>query len=244
MGPHAARHLYIEAVHRLDDLGAVLILVAHGTSQEGFDADWRLIELVRSKATSSADASCSTKQTSTPHSRGSTNSACRRRGWKTPRLGRGNDGRRTTAATGRPSLDNPGRPNVTTAAKACGPRSRSGPEKESSNAFRTFTEQLALRVETVAIRDLGSHSHTRAGRDSEAADQPVVVESLTVEVDDCRPGAQHRELRSRRHRRRLAELDARYLAGEAAEHAHTWAVVAGATPRSTGTKFPRQHRIG
>ena len=31
------------------------------------------------------------------------------------------------------------------------------------------------------------------------------------------------------------ELDARYLAGEAAAHAHTWSVVAGATPRSTGT---------
>ena len=33
----------------------------------------------------------------------------------------------------------------------------------------------------------------------------------------------------------FAELDARYLAGEAAAHAHTWSVIAGATPRSTGT---------
>ena len=33
----------------------------------------------------------------------------------------------------------------------------------------------------------------------------------------------------------FAELDARYLAGEAAAHAHTWSVIAGLTPRSTGT---------
>ena len=30
------------------------------------------------------------------------------------------------------------------------------------------------------------------------------------------------------------ELDARYLAGEAAAHAHTWSVIARATPRSIG----------
>ena len=37
---------YIEAVHRLSDLGAVVTLVVHGTSQEGFDAEWREIELL------------------------------------------------------------------------------------------------------------------------------------------------------------------------------------------------------
>ena len=42
----------------------------------------------------------------------------------------------------------------------------------------------------------------------------------------------------------IAELDARYLAGEAAAHAHTWSVIAGATPRSTGANFPRRRQIG
>ena len=32
---------YIEAVHRLDDLGAVIVHAARGTSREGFDAEWR-----------------------------------------------------------------------------------------------------------------------------------------------------------------------------------------------------------
>ena len=38
--------IYIEAVHRLSDLGAVVTWAANGTSQEGFDAEWRVISLV------------------------------------------------------------------------------------------------------------------------------------------------------------------------------------------------------
>ena len=37
---------YVEAVHRLNDLGAVVTYVAHGTSQEGFDAEWRGVDLL------------------------------------------------------------------------------------------------------------------------------------------------------------------------------------------------------
>ena len=33
--------IYIEAVHRLNELGAVVTHRSHGTSQEGFDAEWR-----------------------------------------------------------------------------------------------------------------------------------------------------------------------------------------------------------
>ena len=36
----------IEAVHRLDNLGAVVTHTAHGTSREGFDAEWRLVALL------------------------------------------------------------------------------------------------------------------------------------------------------------------------------------------------------
>ena len=37
--------IHMEAVHRLSDLGAVVTHAAHGTSQEGFDAEWRMIDL-------------------------------------------------------------------------------------------------------------------------------------------------------------------------------------------------------
>ena len=43
----------------------------------------------------------------------------------------------------------------------------------------------------------------------------------------------------------IAELDARYLAGEAAAHAHTWSRDRGCLRRdSTGTSFPRRRRTG
>jgi hypothetical protein len=37
--------IYVEAVHRLTDLGAVVTAAAHGSSREGFDAEWRMIDL-------------------------------------------------------------------------------------------------------------------------------------------------------------------------------------------------------
>ena len=37
--------IYIEAVHRLSDLGAVVTHAAQGTSQQGFDAEWREISI-------------------------------------------------------------------------------------------------------------------------------------------------------------------------------------------------------
>ncbi len=37
--------IYIEAVHRLTDLGAVVTCAVYGSSQEGFQAEWRIIDL-------------------------------------------------------------------------------------------------------------------------------------------------------------------------------------------------------
>ena len=38
--------IHIEAVHRLSDLGAVITHVQQGTSSDGFDAEWRQIQLL------------------------------------------------------------------------------------------------------------------------------------------------------------------------------------------------------
>jgi ketosteroid isomerase-like protein len=38
--------MYMEAVHQLSDLGAVVSHAAHGISQDGFDAEWRMINLL------------------------------------------------------------------------------------------------------------------------------------------------------------------------------------------------------
>ena len=45
MGLTPDLRIYVEAVHRLSDLGAVVTHAARGTSQEGFDAEWRMITL-------------------------------------------------------------------------------------------------------------------------------------------------------------------------------------------------------
>src|SRR5205823_14886209 len=37
--------LYVEAVHRLSALGAVVTHTAKGTSLDGFDAEWRMIDV-------------------------------------------------------------------------------------------------------------------------------------------------------------------------------------------------------
>ncbi len=37
--------VYVEAVHRLSDLGAVVTWASNGTSREGFEAEWREISL-------------------------------------------------------------------------------------------------------------------------------------------------------------------------------------------------------
>jgi hypothetical protein len=38
--------IYTEAVHRLSNLGAVVTAAAQGTSREGFDAEWRGINIL------------------------------------------------------------------------------------------------------------------------------------------------------------------------------------------------------
>ena len=38
--------IHIEAVHRLSSLGAVVTYTAYGISTEGFDAEWRMIDLL------------------------------------------------------------------------------------------------------------------------------------------------------------------------------------------------------
>ena len=42
----------------------------------------------------------------------------------------------------------------------------------------------------------------------------------------------------------IAELDARYLAGEAAAHSHTWSVITGAYAALNRRELPRRRRTG
>ncbi|WP_374024430.1 BTAD domain-containing putative transcriptional regulator [Mycobacterium sp. HNNTM2301] len=43
---HQNINYYVELVHRLDDVGAIITHAVHGRSREGFAAEWRMIELL------------------------------------------------------------------------------------------------------------------------------------------------------------------------------------------------------
>ncbi len=82
---------YIEAVHRLNNLGAIVTYAAHGTSQEGFDAEWRGVQILtvegdvinRSELFDEEDLDGA-------FSRDSISSAGQHRGWKTRQAKRRN----------------------------------------------------------------------------------------------------------------------------------------------------------
>ena len=75
---------YVEVVHRLSDIGAVCTHAGHGVSRDGFDAEWRGIDLLtvdgdmvnRCEVFDEADLDAAL-------SRDSTSSAGRHPGWKT-----------------------------------------------------------------------------------------------------------------------------------------------------------------
>ena len=206
----------------------------HGTSQEGFDAEWRDDQhLRRSTATWSTAASYSTRQTSTPRSRGSKSSAGRHRGWKTRQA-------KCTSASWRASRPATGPPWPRSLADDISRRrSPSGGERRGPTGSGCRDREHASRSPTSGSRDADVDVIATRG-------ERLALSRVRFSGRDQQPEAfQHRGAQRRRDRRRRAdrrassrststtstppstELDARYLAGEAAAHARTWSVIAG-----------------
>jgi hypothetical protein len=88
-------------------------------------------------------------------------------------------------------------------------------------------ESWRLSTEPIAIRGSRLSLTRECCRDTDAPDQPITIEVLTVvEVDDddlihCTVSFDPDDINAA-----LEELNARYLVGEAAAHAHTWSVIA------------------
>ena len=99
-----------------------------------------------------------------------------------------------------------------------------------STNVTTNSRRSAGEPRTRASYLLGSRRRTRriSRRDATASSRSTLDEQIAsvilFDLDDFEAA--------------IAELDARYLAGEAAPIAHTWSVIAAATPRSTGTRLP------
>ena len=178
----------VEAVHRLNTLGAVVTHTANGTSREGFDAEWRLVALLTftgdliSRAElfdeTDLDAALARFDELDRHASSFANAATRT--WE--RLvetynRRDIDGwLALTAADGRVEDRRKGLHHI-----GVGPA-----WQKTMRAWLNAPRSWRMDVETLAIRGSRLSLTRNRCRDSEEADQPVTVEVLAVmEVDEA-----------------------------------------------------------
>ena len=224
---------HVEAVHRLSDLGAVCTHAAHGVSQDGFDAEWRGIELFtvdghlinRCEIFDEADLDAALARFEEQHrlTRRPENAASRadERFWMSFTA-------REWAAMAELVADNistDDRRRVVNAGIRHGRDDYMAdmraiadvlPDEDmTSTAMATRGARLAL----TRIRG----SHHALGADEISTEVLSVVE---IDADNrvvSRVGFDLDDIDAA-----FAELDARYLAGEAGAHSQTWSVIARA----------------
>ncbi|MFZ1178861.1 MAG: regulator, partial [Mycobacterium sp.] len=223
--------IYVEAVHRLSDLGSVVTHAAYGTSREGFDAEWREVNLLtadgdrvnRCERFDEADLDIAItrfEELSRPtHQLENAASQADARFWACFAARDWN----ASAEILTESFCIADHRRVLNAGVLHGRDVQIENMKAVAEIGANITSTvIATRGQRLALaRVCSSHSDLEHGEFSAellslveiAADNRIAVGDL-FDVDDLDAA--------------LAELDARYLAGEAAAHAHTWSVVAGA----------------
>ncbi len=223
---------YVEVVHRLSDLGAVFTWVGHGTSNEGFAAEWRGVNLItvdgemvnRAEVFDEIDldaALAKFEQLSRPAVR-LENAATKveerfqayfaARDWAA--MGEiladdisADDRRRVVNAGIRHGRD----------AKIADMRATAdlGTKNGTSTVIATRGRRLALVRIRLSGRDQRPDAfHTEMLGIAEIDADNRMAARVLFDVDDIDAA--------------FEELDTRYLAGEAAAHAHTWSVITGA----------------
>jgi hypothetical protein len=224
--------IYIETVHGLNDLGAVVTHVGYGTSDEGFDAEWRMIELLTVEGESisrcelfdesdidAALARFDELSRPAPRLENAASQAYERywtcfvaRDWAaTAEIladDISTDDRRRVVNVGLRQ----GRDAVIAEVSAL---AEVGVTNVTSDVTATRGGRLVLSRVRLSIRDREAeafHTEVFAVVAVDAAERMVAV--IMFDLDDIDAA--------------FEELDARYLAREAAAHARTWSVVAGA----------------
>ncbi|BBZ14762.1 BTAD domain-containing putative transcriptional regulator [Mycobacterium branderi] len=220
--------IYIEAVHRLSNIGAVVTHVAHGISQEGFDAEWRDINLLTvdgdslscSELFDEADIDAAVarfdelsrpaRQLERSVSRVAERfSACfAARDWAAMAdlfaEDLSVDGRRRTVNAGiRHGRD-------------------ATIEDMRASAEVGFTEMTSVVIATRGGHLALARFYVRGQRAEEVAAEALHV--FEIDADERTSVVVIFDVDN--FDAAIAELDARYLAGEAAPHAHTWSVIA------------------
>ena len=229
----AQASIYIEAVHRLNDLGAVVTHAAHGTSQEGLEVEWRDIDLVtvdgdlvnRCEIFDEADIDAALARFEEFDPRPTT----------TGKRGKPSD----TSASWRTSL-----PATGTHCSRCWPIDTSSGRSPSGGGRRDPTRSGCRDRRLAGDRRCRGNEHkVERHRDPRRAPRPVsraVSPGATggrgvqrevlgiVEIDTDERIAAFVVFDLDDIDAAFEELDARYLAGEAAAHSQTWSVIARA----------------
>ena len=239
-------NIYIEAPHRVNNLGAVFTWAGHGTSHEGFDAEWRGVNLItvdgeivsRSEVFDEEDldaALAKFEELSRPAPR-LENAASQAGERFLAHYAAGDwdalaeiladdfssDDRRGVVGAGiRHGRD----------AEILNMRAIAGLWKTNvmSTVMATRGGRLVLMRARFSGRDQGPEAFVLEvlGIVEINTDERIVAFGL-FDPDDIDAA--------------IAELDAKYLAGEAAPYRDAWSSSLPATPRSTGTRSRRRHR--
>ncbi len=226
LSPHSG--IYIETVHRLNEVGAVVTHVVKGTSQQGFDAEWRTIDLSmyegdqikRSELFDEADLEAAIARFDEVTRPALKNAASK--AWE--RISDYVAARDWVALAGITSenicVDD--RRRVVNAGIINGrdaniERTRALAEVGFTLKMLSVIATRGARLTLIRVRAAG-HDPESIANDAlnivEVDFDGRVVADIIFDLADIDAA--------------FAELDARYLAGEAAGHAHTWSVIAGA----------------
>lgn len=220
--------LYAEGIHRLTNLGVVITATGHGTSQEGFDAEWRFVHLLTFKDElinrgeffdeADLDSALARFEELQPPTRRLENAASRAddRFFADTRA-------RNWAAAAETLTDNS---VVDDRRRVVNIGVWDGRDTVITN-IRALAEALADVTSTViAIRGdrLALTRISAPNRDRQRGDFGVEM-LCVVELDTDDQIAAHVMFDPDEMDAAFTELDARYLAGEAAAHAHTWSVI-------------------
>jgi DNA-binding SARP family transcriptional activator len=232
----------VEAVHRLSELGAVVTQTLKGTSQEGLDAEWRTIEiftvegdlLSRCEAFDETDLDAALArfeelQSQPPRLQNAASRVTERcravlrvRDWDAMAeiLAEGfcSEDRRRVVNSGIRQGRDLGVKDMQAAVDVIGITYR------TSVVIATRGERLELISARVSNDKAPETAQFEVLQVSEIDTDGRVAAVVTMDVDDMDAA--------------FEELDARYTAGEAAAHAHTWSVIANATAAFNRHEMP------
>lgn len=233
--------VYVEAVHRLNELGAVMTHTARGTSQEGFDAEWRTVivgvtdgDLYRRVEVfdePDLDAAIARFDELSRPTTELVNAAARVaekflahyavRDWK------------AMAELLAEDVFSDDRRRVVNAGARRGRDAEMANWRATSEVWNTHVAStIAIRGERLALFRNAFTNHDQASTAYSAAAFAV------VEINDNNRVAGYVVFEADELDAAIAELDARYLAGEASTHSHTWTLVTEAFVALNQRKIP------